>query len=258
MQRRQHLVANTDDLVKEQVVEDAVATANNNVALVHRYAVHSAAALYDLDGNALVKVRVHAVVQTGHLQWALRVPVNALHLGVEHDLEVALAAMQLAEDEQLAVPDGEHGNHRVQLAVDPGAVVQDREADRGRAVALGRLEGVPHQGDGPAVGVQGPRAIRHQLRHGELLAGCQQLDRQLRGVHAELLDLRDAVGHAQQHGGQHRRVSVAVALGCLQRVRLLVSAGIEGERLVLLVLFREVLFSPLELIQDAPLLLRAH
>eukprot|EP00406_Dinophysis_acuminata_P038679 CAMPEP_0179361752 /NCGR_PEP_ID=MMETSP0797-20121207/80664_1 /TAXON_ID=47934 /ORGANISM="Dinophysis acuminata, Strain DAEP01" /LENGTH=388 /DNA_ID=CAMNT_0021077167 /DNA_START=64 /DNA_END=1230 /DNA_ORIENTATION=- len=224
------LVAYAEDLLGEEVVEDAVAADDDDVSLVERDAVHRAAFLDDFDRHALVEVGVELFVQPAYLQRALGVAVDPLHLGVEYYLVGLLPAVQLAQDQELAVAHAEHGDHRVQLAVDLRAVVQDGDARRGGPEGLRRLEGVP---------------VRDELRHGQGLAGPEQLDRQLRRVQAHLLDLGHPVGDAEEHGGHEGSICVLVPIPRLPGVGLLVGVAAETEGLVLVVLLRKVLFAAL-------------
>mmetsp|Transcript_56485 Transcript_56485/g.145438 ORF Transcript_56485/g.145438 Transcript_56485/m.145438 type:complete len:298 (-) Transcript_56485:2-895(-) len=256
---REELVANFNDLIEEEVVEDTVAAQDDDVALVSGHAVHGAAPLNDLDRHALIKVRVHPVVDPADLQWALRVAVDALHLRVEDYLE-APHVLVAPQHEDLAVADGEHRDHGVQLAMDHGAVVHDREQRRRGPHGLRRLVRGPHEWDWALVGaiLRGRALVRNQLRHGELLACLHQLLRQLRRVQAVLRDLRHAVGHAHEHRRHQRHIRVDVAAHGLQRVRLLVLSCAEAERFVLLVLLGQVLLAPLQVLEVGPLPLRAH
>mmetsp|Transcript_19267 Transcript_19267/g.54622 ORF Transcript_19267/g.54622 Transcript_19267/m.54622 type:complete len:469 (-) Transcript_19267:15-1421(-) len=256
--RGQHLVADVDDLFQEEVVEDTIAPHHDDIALVDRDAVYSAALLDHLDGYFFVEVGVYPIVKTTKLQWALRVTIDALHLGMEDCLE-ELLALQTAQHEQLAVPHREHGDHRMELPVDPGAVVQDGQERRRGPVALRGLVGIPHQGDGtPVRAVQLRALVREELCHRELLAAPQELVGELRRIEAEVLYLRDAVGDAQHHGRDQGRVRVPVAGLRLQRVGLLVRAGVEAEGLVLLVLLGQVLLVPPQLLEVVLLPLGAY
>mmetsp|Transcript_16056 Transcript_16056/g.44175 ORF Transcript_16056/g.44175 Transcript_16056/m.44175 type:complete len:226 (+) Transcript_16056:601-1278(+) len=221
--------------------------------------MHSAAPLDDLDRDALVELFVEPVIDAADLQRALRMTIDALHLCVEDRLQLGLKPHQSSQDEELAITDGEHRDHGVQLAVDPRAVVEDRKEGRGGAECLRGLVSLPHQRDRAHVRpLHRVHPVRNELRHCKLLAGLEQLSRQLRRIQAVLLDLRHAVSHAQEHGGHQGDIGVPVAFSCLLRVSLLVGIRAVAQGLVLLVLLRQVLLPPLQLVQVVALPLTAH
>mmetsp|Transcript_124704 Transcript_124704/g.347279 ORF Transcript_124704/g.347279 Transcript_124704/m.347279 type:complete len:215 (+) Transcript_124704:453-1097(+) len=184
------LVADLHYLIKEEVVEDAIAAQDQDVALVRRDAMHRAALLDDFQRNGLVEILIDPAVHAGQLQRCLHVEVNTLHLRVEDCLQFALPAVGPPKHQQLAVADGEHSDHWVQLAVDPGAVVQRGEQHSGGAETLGGLVCLLEQRDGPPVGVLWRNGhVWHELVHRQLFASLQELIGQEGWVHVEFLQL---------------------------------------------------------------------
>mmetsp|Transcript_81200 Transcript_81200/g.161023 ORF Transcript_81200/g.161023 Transcript_81200/m.161023 type:complete len:259 (+) Transcript_81200:193-969(+) len=123
----QHGVRKIGYLIQIQVVEDAVAPHDDYVALVSRDTMHCATFFYNLDCDPIVKVWVYPLIDASQLQRRLHVAINALHFRVEHGLQHAVAALKPPQDEKLAVTNGYHRNHGVQLPVYACAVVEHGE-----------------------------------------------------------------------------------------------------------------------------------
>mmetsp|Transcript_27902 Transcript_27902/g.44752 ORF Transcript_27902/g.44752 Transcript_27902/m.44752 type:complete len:290 (-) Transcript_27902:67-936(-) len=255
----QHRVGEVRDLVQEEVVEDAIAAHDHDVSLVGRHAVHGAPPLDHLDRQALVEVWIDPVVNPSKLQRGLRITVDALLLGVADHLQGTRPPLHPAQDEQFAVAHSDDGNHWVKLPVDARAIVHDSEHHRQRAEALSGLERAPEHGDWTSVGVRGRQlCTRDQLVHGQLLDHLQQLVGQQRGVDAEVLDLRDTISNSEAKWGCQADICILVALQGLDGVGILVGAGVEAKRLVLVVGFGQLLLAALEVVQVLSLPLCAH
>mmetsp|Transcript_20498 Transcript_20498/g.58027 ORF Transcript_20498/g.58027 Transcript_20498/m.58027 type:complete len:264 (-) Transcript_20498:2-793(-) len=217
--------------------------------------MHGAASLDDLDGDAVMERWVDPAVHPRQLQRRLDVPVDTLHLRLKDGLQAAALPVDAPEDQQLAIPDGDDGDHGVQLAVDPRAVVEHGQ-DQGRRAQdrRGAFERLAHQRYGTSVRAlpaAGPELV---LR--EDLASPQQVLRQQRGVNAIVLDLGDTVRDAQHARGRQGHVRVLPSPGCFDRVRLLVRRAVEAERLVLGVQLRQLLLPALERRQAVKLVAR--
>mmetsp|Transcript_102573 Transcript_102573/g.257044 ORF Transcript_102573/g.257044 Transcript_102573/m.257044 type:complete len:313 (-) Transcript_102573:71-1009(-) len=259
----EELIANINNLIKEEIVKNTIRTHHNDVALIGRHAMHSTSTLDHLDRHSLVEVGVDTIINSANLEWALRIAIDALHLRVEDGFQVCFVrvdlALQVAEDKNLAVANGEHCNHWVQLAMDDRAIIQYSEQRRRGTQCLGGFISLPHQRDRtPVEALWHLHVLRHQLLHRELLASLEQLLRQFRRVQTIFCNLGDAVGDADEHGGNERDVRINVAFCCLSRVGLLVGTCIEAKGLVLLVLLRQVLLSAVQLLEVVPLPLRTH
>mmetsp|Transcript_2321 Transcript_2321/g.6836 ORF Transcript_2321/g.6836 Transcript_2321/m.6836 type:complete len:381 (+) Transcript_2321:198-1340(+) len=253
-----HVGANRSHLLSEEVVEDAITAYDHEVPFVDRDAVYSAAPLNDLICDPLIEVRINSVIYAAELQGALTMAVDALHLRPEAHAKLACDVV-LPEDENLTITYGEHRNHGVQFAVDACAVVQDGEGHGRGAHALRGVVGLSHQRNRSTVRPTQPATlVWNQLGIRHALASLQELVRQLRGVNAKLFHLRDAVRNAQYHGRDDRGVRIAVARLRLLRMSLLVSSSTEAQGLVFVVLLRQVLLPPLEVVQVLALARGAH
>mmetsp|Transcript_14319 Transcript_14319/g.38986 ORF Transcript_14319/g.38986 Transcript_14319/m.38986 type:complete len:241 (+) Transcript_14319:601-1323(+) len=240
MSRRglQRRVDNVNDLVEKKIVEHPVTAKDDDVALIGRDAVNCRTSLDYLQGDILVEIGVDSTIHTSQLQRSLSMPVDSLHLRVEHGLEPPILRVHAPKHEKLAIADGEDRNHRMQLAVYPGTVVQDAQDHCCGTQAFGRLVRFLEERHWASITFRGRHLLAwHQLIHGELFATSEQLVRQLRWIHPELLQLRHAVGNANHHWSSQCGVSIRVVPLRFCGVRLLVRSGTEAQRLVLLILF---------------------
>jgi len=98
------------------------------------------APLDDIDCDLFFEIGVDAVIHPRELQGRLHVPVDALHLGMERHLHRARPRRKAPQQQELAVADGDDGHHRVQLPVDPRAIIENRENARGGAKGFRAFE----------------------------------------------------------------------------------------------------------------------
>mmetsp|Transcript_54297 Transcript_54297/g.126429 ORF Transcript_54297/g.126429 Transcript_54297/m.126429 type:complete len:309 (-) Transcript_54297:2-928(-) len=256
--RWNHAGTRANHFVEEEVVKDPITAYDHNIPLVDGHTVNGAAPLDDFIGDPVIEVRIDAVIYAAKLQGALGVAVDALHLSVE-DYTKLPGAVILPEDKHFTVTYGENSDHGMQLAVDPGAVVQHSKCNGCGTHALSGSVSLLHQRDGPSVRpLQAPLAVWNQLCVCDALTSLQQLVRQLRGVDAKLLYLRDTVSHTEDHGRDHGSIGISVPRLCLLWMSLLVGAGTETEGLVLVVLLSQVFFPSLQVVQVLALARSAH
>mmetsp|Transcript_54296 Transcript_54296/g.126422 ORF Transcript_54296/g.126422 Transcript_54296/m.126422 type:complete len:216 (-) Transcript_54296:352-999(-) len=188
--RWNHAGTRANHFVEEEVVKDPIAAQDQDVTLIGGDTVDCTPLLYDLQRNGLIEVLIDAPIYSCKLQRRLHVEVDALHFRVKDRLKLALPSVSPPEHQQLAVTDGEHSDHGVQLAMNLCAIVQCRQKHCGRAKALCGFVGLLEQGDGPPVGIlRRDSHVRHELRHGQLFASLEQLVGQQRRIHVELLQL---------------------------------------------------------------------
>mmetsp|Transcript_62454 Transcript_62454/g.162301 ORF Transcript_62454/g.162301 Transcript_62454/m.162301 type:complete len:239 (-) Transcript_62454:336-1052(-) len=127
--RREDAVADVPYLIGEEIVENPVAAHDHQVPLVGRDAMHPTSPFDHLHSDAVVEVWVNILANSGYLQRGLHVAIDALHLGLEDLLEPRFRNRDLcsAQHDQLTVAHGYDRDHGMRLAVNLGAVVQQRE-----------------------------------------------------------------------------------------------------------------------------------
>mmetsp|Transcript_41346 Transcript_41346/g.88820 ORF Transcript_41346/g.88820 Transcript_41346/m.88820 type:complete len:249 (-) Transcript_41346:426-1172(-) len=149
-------VADVDNLIQEEVVKDTVRAHQHYVALIDGDAMQSTTMFDNLEGYPLVEVRIDAVVDARDLKRTLRVALNSLHLCVKDGLQPGNRVVHVArtppKNQDLAITHGEHGQHRMRLAMDGGVVVQDSQKSGRGPQSLRVQECLLHQSCRAGVG----------------------------------------------------------------------------------------------------------
>jgi len=219
--------------------------------------MHRAAPGDDIVRDAFVEVGINAVIHSCHLQWRLCVAIDSLHLGVENQFERVVPTFGPAKDKELAIADRKDCDHRVQFAMNAGAVVHDTEKDGRGTKTLGGVESTQHHRNWADVGLS-VLCVWSKLLQRYLVACVEKLVRKLRGVDAKVLDLRDAVGDTEHHWRDQRRVCISTTLARLSGMSFLVRPSVEAQWLIPSVLLIEMLIATDECIEIFGLLHAFH